>query len=144
MPVLPLIDLMLLSGWTALLVGFVLKIIHLTTAYRPTILSMTPIDFLMIAVAAMLFAIALAARTWVKQQEATAMLTRARAMAKYDGFSAVDDFDDEAYHALVRQRRCEAPYCHRRRRNSLAAARPPRGACRSRAVGRRRAVRPGC
>ena len=27
MPVLPLIDLLLLAGWTALLVGFVLKVI---------------------------------------------------------------------------------------------------------------------
>jgi len=78
MPVLPLIDLMLLSGWTALLVGFVLKIIHLTTAYRPTIVGMSPMDFLVMAVAAMLFAIALAARTWVKQQEPTASAIRRR------------------------------------------------------------------
>jgi hypothetical protein len=78
MPVLPLIDLLLLSGWTALLIGFVLKVIHLTTAYRPTILTLAPTDFLMIAVAAMLFAIALAARTWVKQQEPTAQAIRRR------------------------------------------------------------------
>jgi hypothetical protein len=78
MPVLPLIDLMLLSGWTALLVGFVLKVIHLTTSYRPTILGLTPIDFLMIAVVAMLFAIALAARTWVKSQEPAAAAMRRR------------------------------------------------------------------
>jgi hypothetical protein len=78
MPVLPLIDLLLLSGWTALLAGFVLKIIHLTSTYRPTILGLAPSDFLMIAVAAMLFAIALAARTWVKQQEPTAEAIRRR------------------------------------------------------------------
>jgi hypothetical protein len=78
MPVLPLIDLMLLSGWTALLVGFVLKVVHLTTSYRPAILGLTPIDFLMIAAAAMLFAIALAARTWVKSQEPTAAAIRRR------------------------------------------------------------------
>jgi hypothetical protein len=78
MPVLPLIDLMLLSGWTALLVGFVLKVIHLTTSYRPTILGLTPIDFLLIAVVAMLFAIALAARTWVKSQEPAAAAMRRR------------------------------------------------------------------
>ena len=78
MPVLPLIDLMLLSGWTALLVGFVLKVVYLTTRYRPTLLSLTPIDFLMIAVAAMLFAIALAARTWVKQQEPAVTAARRR------------------------------------------------------------------
>jgi len=78
MPVLPLIDLMLLSGWTAVLVGFVLKVIHLTTSYRPTILGLTPIDFLLIAVVAMLFAMALAARTWVKSQEPTAVAIRRR------------------------------------------------------------------
>lgn len=69
MPVLPLIDLLLLSGWTALLVGFVLKVVYLTTTYRPTLLSLAPGDFLEVAIAAMLFAIALAARTWVKAQE---------------------------------------------------------------------------
>ncbi len=78
MPVLPLIDLMLLSGWTALLVGFVLKAIHLTTSYRPTIVGLTPIDFLLMGIAAMLFAIALAARTWVKSQEPTAEAIRRR------------------------------------------------------------------
>ncbi|MEZ4279602.1 MAG: hypothetical protein R3F21_25970 [Myxococcota bacterium] len=78
MPVLPLIDLLLLSGWTSLLVGFVLKVVYLTTSYRPTLLSLAPRDFLEIAIAAMLFAIALAARTWVKDQEPTASAMRRR------------------------------------------------------------------
>ncbi len=78
MPVLPLIDLMLLSGWTALLVGFVLKVIHLSTSYRPAIFGLTPIDFFLMAIVAMLFAIALAARTWVKSQEPTAAAIRRR------------------------------------------------------------------
>ncbi len=78
MPVLPLIDLLLLAGWTALLVGFVLKVIHLTTTYRPTILTLAPNDFLEMAVAAMLFAIALAARTWVKTQEPGTTAARRR------------------------------------------------------------------
>lgn len=69
MPVLPLIDLMLLSGWTALFAGFVLKAVALTTTYRPSIFGMSSSDFFMIAVAALLFAIALAARTWVKTQQ---------------------------------------------------------------------------
>ena len=38
----------------------------------------TPVDFLLIALAAMLFAIALAARTWVKTQEPTAVAIRRR------------------------------------------------------------------
>ncbi len=90
MPVLPLIDLMLLSGWTALLVGFVLKMTYLTTSYRPTIASLTPRDFLMIAVAAMLFAIALAARTWVASQSPAQSAARRR------------DETLEAYRALHR------------------------------------------
>ena len=76
MPVLPLIDLMLLSGWTSLFVGFVLKVVHLASSYRPTILGLTPFDFLLGGVAAMLFAIALAARTWVKTQEPAAVAAR--------------------------------------------------------------------
>lgn len=68
MPVLPLIDLLLLSGWTALLIGFLLKVVSITTHYRPTIGTLAPRDFLMIAGAAMIFAIALAARTWVASQ----------------------------------------------------------------------------
>lgn len=78
MPVLPLIDLMLLSGWTALFAGFVLKAVALTTSYRPTILGMSSTDFFMIAMAALLFAIALAARTWVKMQDPSVTASRRR------------------------------------------------------------------
>ena len=92
MPVLPLIDLLLLSGWTSLLVGFVLKVVYLTTSYRPTLLTLTPSDFLEIAIAAMLFAIALAARTWVKEQEpvASAMRRRDETLAAWTKLSATD------------------------------------------------------
>ena len=90
MPVLPLIDLMLLSGWTALMVGFVLKSIAVLTRYRPTILSLTPTDFLMVAIAAFLFALALAARTWVASQAPAASAARRR------------DETLEAYRALQR------------------------------------------
>ena len=76
MPVLPLIDLLLLAGWTSLFAGFVLKAIALTTPYNPAILGMSSIDFFLVAVAAMLFAIALAARTWVKAQEPAARALR--------------------------------------------------------------------
>lgn len=78
MPMLPLIDLMLLAGWTSLFIGFVLKVISVTTSFRPAILGLSPIDFLMIAIAALLFAIALAARTWVKSQEPAALAARRR------------------------------------------------------------------
>lgn len=76
MPVLPLIDFLLLGGWTALFAGFVLKVVALTTSYQPTILGMSSIDFFLVAVASMLFAIALAARTWVKAQAPAARAAR--------------------------------------------------------------------
>jgi hypothetical protein len=76
MPVLPLIDLLLFGGWTALFAGFVLKAVSLTTSYNPTILGMSSLDFLLVAIAAMLFAIALAARTWVQTQAPAARAAR--------------------------------------------------------------------
>ena len=76
MPVLPLIDLLLLGGWTALFIGFVLKAIDLTTVYHGAILGLSSLDFLMVAATAMLFSIALAARTWVKSQEPAARAAR--------------------------------------------------------------------
>ncbi len=92
MPVLPLIDLLLLAGWTALLVGFVLKVVYLTTSYRPTLLTLTPSDFLEVAIAAMLFAIALAARSWVKAQEPAASAVRRRdeTLAAWSKLSAAE------------------------------------------------------
>ena len=69
MPVLPLIDLMLLAGWTSLAIGFVLKSVAVLTHWKPTLLGLSPIDFLFIAIAAFMFAIALAARTWVAGQQ---------------------------------------------------------------------------
>ena len=69
MPVLPLIDLLILCGWTCLAVGGVLKAIIATTSYQPQILSMGPMEFLIVAVTLLLFALTLAARTWVKMNE---------------------------------------------------------------------------
>ena len=92
MPTLPLIDLALLAGWTSLFAGFVLKGIALTTSYRPTVLGLSSMDFLMIAIAAMLFAIALAARTWVKTQEPGAVAERRRQETADRGFFCEKDF----------------------------------------------------
>jgi len=78
MPVLPLIDLALFVGLTSILAGFILKAVALTTSYRPALLGLSSIDFLLIAGAAMLFAITLAARTWVKTQEPGAVAERRR------------------------------------------------------------------
>ena len=78
MPVLPLIDLLLLSGWTALLIGFVLKVIAMFTRYNPSLFTLSPTDLLMIAIASFLFAIALAARQWVASQAPARSAARRR------------------------------------------------------------------
>ncbi len=79
MPTLPLIDLLILMGWTSLFIGATQKAIWITTEYRPTILTLTPIDFLWVAGVCLLFALSLAARTWVKMNEGRALqLARAR------------------------------------------------------------------
>ena len=104
MPVLPLIDLLLLSGWTSLLIGFVLKMVYLTSSYRPTILSLRPIDFLIVAGAAMLFAIALAARTWVVSQMPAVSAARRRDETM-EAYRALHNGDDEAEAAQAAQAR---------------------------------------
>ncbi len=69
MPVLPFIDLLILVGWTSLGVGAVLKAVAVTTVYRPTLLSLTSMDFVVISAICFGFALTLAARTWVKLNE---------------------------------------------------------------------------
>ena len=69
MPVLPMIDLLILMGWTCLAVGAIMKAIAITTNYQPYIFTFGPYEFYEIAVLLLLFAVALAARTWVKAHE---------------------------------------------------------------------------
>ena len=69
MPVLPLIDALILAGWSSLFAGFLLKAVYITTSFRPTPFGMSPLDFLFAASVCLLFALALAARTWVKAHE---------------------------------------------------------------------------
>jgi hypothetical protein len=69
MPVLPLIDALIFVGWSSLMVSFVLKGISISTKYHPSILGLSAVDFLTFAMVCMLFAVALAARTWVKANE---------------------------------------------------------------------------
>ena len=78
MPVLPVIDLLLLTGWTSLLLGFLLKLADLITRGNQTIFSLAPTDFLQVAVVCFLFAIALAARTWVASQAPAQSAVRRR------------------------------------------------------------------
>ncbi len=78
MPVLPLIDLLIMVGWTSLMGGFLLKAVYLTTAYRPLVVGMSPLDFVLFAGICLFFALTLAARTWVKYHEPELMARRRR------------------------------------------------------------------
>lgn len=69
MPVLPLIDALIFVGWSSLMVAFVLKGITISTRYQPTIFELSAIDFLTFSMVCMVFAVALAGRTWVKANE---------------------------------------------------------------------------
>jgi len=91
MSVLPLIDALILGGWSCLIAGFLLKVVYVTTSYRPTVFGLHPIDFLLAAAVCLLFALALAARTWVKAFEPrTAALRRRRARLAEYGYDGVD------------------------------------------------------
>jgi hypothetical protein len=68
-PVLPLIDLLILMGWTSLLVGFAQKAIWISTHYRPMLFGFSTMDFVVMAGICLVFALSLAARTWVKLNE---------------------------------------------------------------------------
>jgi hypothetical protein len=70
MPVLPLIDALIFLGWSSLMIAFVLKGIDISTSFRPHVFGLTAFDFLLGAGVCMLFALTLAARTWVKANEA--------------------------------------------------------------------------
>jgi hypothetical protein len=72
-PTLPLIDLMILVAWTSLTVAVVQKAVWMALATRATIFGMTPYDFVLVAGVSLLFALALAARVWVKANEARLM-----------------------------------------------------------------------
>lgn len=91
MPVLPLIDALILMGWSSIFGAMFLKAIYATTSYRPTPLGMHPSDFLTVAGVSLLFALALAARTWVKAHEPELLARRRRARLAEAGY-----IDDEA------------------------------------------------
>lgn len=76
MPVLPLIDLLIMVGWTSLMGAGLLKAIYLSTMYRPKVAGLGPGDFLVFAGVCLMFALALAARTWVKYHEPRLMASR--------------------------------------------------------------------
>jgi hypothetical protein len=101
-PILPLIDLLILLGWTSLLVGFAQKAIWISTSYRPGLLGLAPMDFVVIAGICLVFALSLAARTWVKLNEPRLValqrrlaIADARRAAEDAEYGADDDEEDE-------------------------------------------------
>lgn len=80
MPILPIIDLLIVSGWTALMVGAALKAIDMTTRYQPAIAGLSSIDFAVIAAVCFGFALTLAARTWVRLNEPALLALKRRQM----------------------------------------------------------------
>jgi hypothetical protein len=89
-PVLPIIDLLILLGWSSLMVGAVVKAIYLATSYRPTILGLGPFDFLVLAGVFLVFALSLAARTWVKANEPRILAMRSQRTPR-DGFPGLPE-----------------------------------------------------
>lgn len=96
MPVLPMIDLLILTGWTCLALGGVLKAIAITTSYRPEIFFLGPFEFLIIAGILLLFALTLAARTWVKAYEPELLAKQRRVSALHSVTRATAGFDPAA------------------------------------------------
>ena len=101
MLILPLIDLLILMGSGSLAIGFVLKSIDITTHYQPAILGFSSIDFVLMAGVCLGFALALAARTWVKLNEprllsqprsSTGLFRRERQL---ETISAVEDPEED-------------------------------------------------
>jgi hypothetical protein len=95
MPVLPLIDALIFFGWSSLFGGMLIKAIYLTTHFRPAPFGLTPSDFVTLAVVCLLFAMTLAARTWVKAHEPELLARRRRARLAEAGYGE-DDFANGA------------------------------------------------
>ena len=99
MSVLPIIDALILVGWSSIFGAMLLKAVYVTTSYRPTFFGMDPRDFLTLAGVALLFALALAARTWVKAHEPELLARRRRARLAEAGYGE----DERSGFALTRE-----------------------------------------
>lgn len=93
MPVLPIIDALILLGWSSLFIGFLQKAIMAATSFRPILFGLHPSDFVYIACTSLLFALALAARTWVKAHEPELLARRRRARLADQGYE-LDELPD--------------------------------------------------
>jgi hypothetical protein len=93
-PVLPLIDLLILVSWTSLVWAFVHKGLWLALASSFTVLGLTPYDFVLGSGVCLLFALALAARVWVKANESRLVHTLHRAGHQAPAVETLPDFPD--------------------------------------------------
>jgi len=93
-PVLPLIDLLILIAWTSLVWGFVQKGLWLAFASTFTVLGLTPYDFVLGAAICLLFALALAARVWVRAHEPKLIHMLHRAGHQPQPVETLPDFPD--------------------------------------------------
>jgi hypothetical protein len=103
MPVLPIIDLLILIGWTCLALGAVLKAIAITTSYRPEIFFLGPFEFVMIAGVLLLLALTLAARTWVKANEPEILAKQRRVSTLHSMTKATAGFEGPGESHLAQQ-----------------------------------------
>ena len=69
MPILPLIDLCILLAWTSFIWAFIHKVVQLAMDSAFTVLGYGPGDFVLGGGVALLFALTLAARQWVRGNE---------------------------------------------------------------------------
>ena len=89
MPILPIIDLLILMAWTVLISAIGLKLIALTTSYRPEVLGLGPMELTLVAGVLLLFSLALAARTWLRAQESQSSGAHQRAASTLKAYSEV-------------------------------------------------------
>ena len=82
MPILPLVDLFILLGSGSFAIGSVLKLISITTHYRPSVLGLTSTDFALMTAVCFGFALTLAARTWLRLNEPRLLALQSRLRAE--------------------------------------------------------------
>jgi len=88
--ILPLIDLLILLGTGSLAVGFVIKVINVSTRYSPSLLGFHSLDFVVIAAILFASAMTLVARTWMKLNEPKLALLRRNTLAAEARLRAVE------------------------------------------------------
>ena len=103
MPVLPFIDLLILIAWTSLIWAGLHKVLHLALALRFKVLGLGPFEFVVLAGVSLLFALALAARVWVRANEARLLARDANVEPDFNGYAYAPEGTDEAEAIAARE-----------------------------------------